>query len=126
MCCFNSVIGNMGPPFFALGSFLQHCGLVHYLRIQHFPVNLIPQNRRACEYNYLSWGQHQVFTGCRVSSSSFPFLSYAEFPKSADKDILTVFKSFLQDFQKGVNQLGGAIIAEMEAVMDGFSDVGLD
>jgi len=115
----------MGPPFFAVGNFLQHCALVYYLRIQHFPINLILQNPRGYEYNYLSRGQHQVFTGCRVSSSPLPFLSHTEFPKSADKDILTVLKGFLQDFQKGVNQLGGAIIGEAAMVMDGFSDVGL-
>jgi len=61
----------------------------------------------------------------RVPSSSFPPAFHAELPETGDKHILTVFKGFLQDCQKGVNQLGGTIIGEMEAVMDSFGDVGL-
>jgi hypothetical protein len=54
-----------------------------------------------------------------------PFLSHTELPKPGDKDILPVFKSLLQVFQKRVNQLGGAIIGEAAMVMDGFGDMGL-
>jgi hypothetical protein len=83
------------------------------------------QNGRALEGYDSPCIQHKIASGCRVSATATALTLHAEFPKSADEDILAGFKGLFYGFQKGFHDSCGFGLAQSGFIRDTADHIGL-
>jgi len=68
-------------------------------------IDSVLQHAGAFEGHHASAVEHHVFAGSGVSASAFIFLFDAEFAKTADENVLSVFQGFFDDVEKVFNHI---------------------
>jgi hypothetical protein len=86
-------------------------------------IDLLAQHTGTLEGDHFAGSQHDRIAGLWIAAAPLVLFLHAEFPKSADEHILTLFQGLLNNFEKSLNDLGGFTLGKNVLCKQAFHDV---